>query len=41
VAPVFVDGERTVTLKGEHIAEEFQAIVDDYVRRTYAPASVD
>jgi len=37
VAPVFVDGERTVTLKGERIAEEFQAIVDDYVRRRYAP----
>ncbi len=35
VAPVFVDGERTVTLKGERIAEEFQAIVDDYVRRRY------
>ena len=32
-APVFVDGESTVTLKGERIAEEFQAIVDDYVRR--------
>ena len=38
VAPVFVDGERSVTLKGERIAEEFQAIVDDYVRRRYAPA---
>ena len=37
VAPVFVDGERSVTLKGERIAEEFQAIVDDYVRRRYAP----
>jgi (E)-4-hydroxy-3-methylbut-2-enyl-diphosphate synthase len=36
VAPVFVDGERTVTLKGERIAEEFQSIVDAYVRRTYA-----
>ena len=36
VAPVFIDGERSVTLKGERIAEEFQAIVDDYVRRTYA-----
>jgi (E)-4-hydroxy-3-methylbut-2-enyl-diphosphate synthase len=35
VAPVFVDGRRTVTLKGERIAEEFQAIVEDYVRRTY------
>jgi len=36
VAPVFVDGVRSVTLKGERIAEEFQAIVDDYVRRKYA-----
>jgi (E)-4-hydroxy-3-methylbut-2-enyl-diphosphate synthase len=36
VAPVFVDGKRSVTLKGERIAEEFQAIVDEYVRRTYA-----
>jgi (E)-4-hydroxy-3-methylbut-2-enyl-diphosphate synthase len=38
VAPVYVDGVRTVTLKGEHIAAEFQAIVEDYVRRTYRPA---
>ncbi|MDZ7652264.1 MAG: flavodoxin-dependent (E)-4-hydroxy-3-methylbut-2-enyl-diphosphate synthase [Burkholderiaceae bacterium] len=36
VAPVFVDGERTVTLKGERIAEEFQAIVEDYVQHKYA-----
>jgi (E)-4-hydroxy-3-methylbut-2-enyl-diphosphate synthase len=36
VAPVFVDGSRTVTLKGSRIAEEFQAIVEDYVRRKYA-----
>ena len=35
VAPVYVDGERTVTLKGERIAEEFQAIVSDYVQRRY------
>jgi (E)-4-hydroxy-3-methylbut-2-enyl-diphosphate synthase len=35
VAPVFVDGERTVTLKGDHIAEEFQAIVEGYVHRRY------
>lgn len=35
VAPVYVDGEKTVTLKGEHIAEEFQQIVDEYVSRTY------
>jgi (E)-4-hydroxy-3-methylbut-2-enyl-diphosphate synthase len=36
VAPVYVDGEKTVTLKGERIAEEFQAIVEDYVRTRYA-----
>jgi (E)-4-hydroxy-3-methylbut-2-enyl-diphosphate synthase len=36
VAPVYVDGEKTVTLKGERIAEEFQAIVESYVQRTYA-----
>lgn len=36
VAPVYVDGEKTVTLKGEHIAEQFQAIVENYVQRTYS-----
>ena len=35
VAPVYVDGRKTVTLKGERIAEEFQAIVENYVRETY------
>jgi (E)-4-hydroxy-3-methylbut-2-enyl-diphosphate synthase len=40
VAPVFVDGERTVTLKGERIAEEFQAIVEDYVQRKYAREAI-
>jgi (E)-4-hydroxy-3-methylbut-2-enyl-diphosphate synthase len=35
VAPVYVDGEKTVTLKGERIAEEFLRIVEDYVRATY------
>ncbi len=39
VAPVFVDGEKTVTLKGARIAEEFQAIVEDYVRTRYAPGA--
>lgn len=34
-APVFEDGAKTVTLRGEHIAEEFTAIVDRYVARTY------
>lgn len=36
VAPVFVDGEKTVTLKGDRIAEEFQAIVENYVQTHYA-----
>ena len=40
VAPVFVDGEKTVTLKGERIAEEFQAIVDEYVRTHYGAGRV-
>ena len=35
VAPVYVDGEKTVTLRGDGIAVEFQRIVDDYVRATY------
>jgi (E)-4-hydroxy-3-methylbut-2-enyl-diphosphate synthase len=34
-APVFVDGQKTVTLRGERIAEEFQAIVLDYVKKKY------
>ncbi len=36
VAPVYVNGEKTVTLKGETIADEFEAIVEQYVRDTYA-----
>jgi (E)-4-hydroxy-3-methylbut-2-enyl-diphosphate synthase len=36
VAPVYVDGEKTVTLKGDRIAEEFQAIIDRYVETSYA-----
>ncbi len=35
VAPVYVDGEKTVTLKGDSIAVDFQQIVDDYVKRRY------
>jgi (E)-4-hydroxy-3-methylbut-2-enyl-diphosphate synthase len=35
VAPVYVDGRKTVTLKGERIAEEFQAIVEKYVAEKY------
>lgn len=35
-APVYVDGERTVTLKGENIATEFQQIVLDYIHRRFS-----
>ena len=37
VAPVYEDGEKTVTLKGDHIAEEFQQLVEAYVARRYTP----
>lgn len=36
VAPVFIDGKKAMTLRGERIAEEFQQIVDDYVARRYS-----
>jgi (E)-4-hydroxy-3-methylbut-2-enyl-diphosphate synthase len=39
VAPVYEDGEKTVTLKGDRIAEEFQELVERYVERTYARRS--
>jgi (E)-4-hydroxy-3-methylbut-2-enyl-diphosphate synthase len=35
VAPVYVDGRKTVTLKGPRIAQEFQAIVEGYVKERY------
>nr|WP_202844928.1 flavodoxin-dependent (E)-4-hydroxy-3-methylbut-2-enyl-diphosphate synthase [Luteimonas saliphila] len=34
-APVFIDGEKAVTLRGDNIAREFVGLVDDYVHRTY------
>lgn len=34
-APVFIDGEKAMTLRGENIADEFVKIVDDYVQRRY------
>ncbi len=36
VAPVYVDGEKTVTLKGDGIADEFKQIVEEYVQTHYA-----
>jgi (E)-4-hydroxy-3-methylbut-2-enyl-diphosphate synthase len=38
VAPVYIDGERGPTLKGDRIAEEFQAMVADYVVARYGTA---
>jgi (E)-4-hydroxy-3-methylbut-2-enyl-diphosphate synthase len=35
VAPVYEDGEKTVTLKGENIAQEFQTIIKSYIDRHY------
>ena len=37
VAPVYIDGERVVTLRGDDIGAEFKAIVDDYVASKYPP----
>ncbi|PZQ12082.1 MAG: 4-hydroxy-3-methylbut-2-en-1-yl diphosphate synthase [Rhodanobacter denitrificans] len=36
-APVFIDGEKAMTLRGETIAQDFVGVVDDYVARHYAP----
>ncbi|MBH1986044.1 MAG: flavodoxin-dependent (E)-4-hydroxy-3-methylbut-2-enyl-diphosphate synthase [Burkholderiales bacterium] len=38
-APVFIDGEKALTLRGERIAEEFQQIVQGYIERRYGGAS--
>jgi (E)-4-hydroxy-3-methylbut-2-enyl-diphosphate synthase len=34
-APVFIDGEKRLTLRGETIAKDFQAIVEDYVEKRF------
>jgi (E)-4-hydroxy-3-methylbut-2-enyl-diphosphate synthase len=36
VAPVYVDGERVTTLRGDGLTEEFKKIIDDYVARSYS-----
>lgn len=40
-APVFIDGEKKMTLRGDSIAEEFHQIVDDYVASTYPKRSAN
>jgi (E)-4-hydroxy-3-methylbut-2-enyl-diphosphate synthase len=39
-APVYIDGEKALTLRGEGIASEFQAIVESYIRRRFGGISV-
>jgi (E)-4-hydroxy-3-methylbut-2-enyl-diphosphate synthase len=39
-APVYIDGEKAMTLRGDHIAAEFTGIVDDYVARKYVKRGV-
>jgi (E)-4-hydroxy-3-methylbut-2-enyl-diphosphate synthase len=41
IAPVYEDGEKTVTLKGDRIAEEFQDLVERYVARSFARKDSD
>ena len=40
-APVFIDGEKRMTLRGEGIAEEFQVIVDNYVEKRFGTPAAD
>jgi (E)-4-hydroxy-3-methylbut-2-enyl-diphosphate synthase len=37
-APVFIDGEKALTLRGERIAEEFQTLVEDYIDKRFGAA---
>ncbi len=39
VAPVFIDGKKAHTLRGDKIAEDFQALVDEYVKKRYGDAA--
>jgi len=38
-APVYIDGERVLTLRGDNIAGEFRAIVEQYIERRYGTAT--
>ena len=40
-APVFIDGEKRLTLRGEHIAQEFQVIVENYIRNRFGAAELE
>jgi (E)-4-hydroxy-3-methylbut-2-enyl-diphosphate synthase len=36
VAPVYIDGEKSCTLRGENIADEFKSMVDDYIQQRFS-----
>ena len=38
-APVFIDGAKALTLRGEHIAEDFHRIVEDYIEKRFGAAA--
>jgi (E)-4-hydroxy-3-methylbut-2-enyl-diphosphate synthase len=38
-APVFIDGQKAVTLRGEGIAQEFQQIVENYIEKRFGAAA--
>jgi (E)-4-hydroxy-3-methylbut-2-enyl-diphosphate synthase len=40
-APVFIDGEKAMTLRGENIAQQFQKIVEDYIEKRFKKQSID
>ena len=39
-APVFIDGEKRMTLRGENIASEFQQVVENYIQQRFGSAAV-
>ena len=41
MAPVFIDGEKAVTLRGDGIAEEFQGLVERYVEKRFGEQAAD
>ena len=40
-APVFIDGEKAMTLRGADISGQFKTIVEDYVEKRYGPGSTE
>jgi (E)-4-hydroxy-3-methylbut-2-enyl-diphosphate synthase len=39
-APVFIDGEKRLTLRGDNIAQEFQGIVENYIEKRFGTSTV-